>query len=302
MRVLMTGSTSGIGLVAARKLLGEGADLVGGARSLRTAPADIQARATLLTLDLADLNSVERFAAEAKALPAFDALVLNAGLQVTSAERSTQGLELTFAANHLAHFLLIERLAASLTTGGRVVVTSSGTHDADKKTGMPPPLHADARKLAYPDTDPQRDAKAGPAGRRAYSTSKLCNVMTGRELARRLAVTRPDIAVVAYDPAYVPNTGLARSYPAPVRFLVGHILPLVLRGPWVSTPEVSGGALADLASSAVYAEARGDYVSVRGLKPDVIPPSTLARDDEACAKLWDDSRALLLELGFATSF
>lgn len=297
----MTGATSGIGLVAARKLLNEGADLWVGARSPESAPADIQEGCTVLPLDLADLGSVERFAGQAATAQPFDVLVLNAGLQVTSDQRSAQGLELTFAANHLAHFLLIERLATGLGTDGRVVITSSGTHDPAKKTGMPPPLHADARRLSHPENDPARDAKPGPAGRRAYSTSKLCNVMTARELSRRLNATRPDIAVAAYDPAYVPNTGLARDYPAPARFLVARILPLVLRGPWVSTPEVSGGHLARLATDPAYQTARGAYFSVQALELNMIPPSELARNEEACASLWDDSRALLMELGFATS-
>ena len=125
--------------------------------------------------------------------------------------------------------------------------------------------------------------------------------MTARELARRLASPRPDIAVAAYDPAYVPNTGLARDYPAPARFLVARILPLVLRGPWVSTPEVSGVHLASLAADPAYKTARGGYFSVRALQLEEVPPSSLARDDAACARLWDDSRALLAELGFDTS-
>ena len=302
MRVIMTGATSGIGLVAARKLLEQGVDLVVGARRPDDAPADLKARATLTPLDLADLASVERFAKVAAALSPFDALVLNAGLQVTSAQTSAQGLELTFAANHLAHFLLIDRLVSGLGSGGRVVITSSGTHDPRQKTGMPPPLHADARKLAYPQTDRDRDAKPGTAGRRAYSTSKLCNVMTARELPRRLADTRPDVAAAAFDPAYVPATGLVRDYPAPARFIVAHVLPRLMAGrPWVSTPEVSGGYLADLASGAEGGSAHGDYFSVRALKLTNIAPSDLARDDAACARLWDDSRALLRELGHATS-
>ena len=297
MRMLMTGATSGIGLVAARKLVADGAELTIGVRNPAAAPADLKAACSLLPLDLADLDAVKRFADEAVRLPPFDVLVLNAGLQVTSEQTSAQGLELTFATNHLAHFLLVERLTLGLRDGGRVVVTSSGTHDPDTRSGMPPPRTTNVRTIAYPRTDPTRDANAGTAGRRAYSTSKLFNVMTARELAVRLATRRPDIAVAAYDPAYVPNTGLARGYPAWARFLVARILPVVLRGPWVSTPEVSGGHLADLATSPAHEAIRGGYFSVRSLKLEEVGPSAMARDGAACAKLWDDSRDLLVELG-----
>jgi len=150
MRVLMTGATSGLGLRAARELIADGAEMTIGARTPATVPADLKSRCTILPLDLADLEAVNSFADAAAAMPAFDALVLNAGLQITSEQTSTQGLELTFATNHLAHFLLIERLTLSLRENGRVVVTSSGTHDPETKSGMPPPLSADGRAMAYP--------------------------------------------------------------------------------------------------------------------------------------------------------
>ena len=301
MRILMTGGTSGIGLVAARRLMALGHAVTIGARRPGEVPADLKSKAAIVPLDLADLVGVERFVEAAAAAPAYDVMVLNAGLQVTSPQRSAQGLDLTFAANHLAHFLIARRLAPRLDPGGRVVITSSGTHDPETKSGMPPPLDADALRLAHPETDPKRDANAGTAGRRAYSSSKLCNVMTARELAKRLADTRPDIAVAAYDPAFVPATGLARGYPAPARFLVSRILPTLLRGrEWVSTPEVSGAHLARLASAPEYGTARGGYFSVRSLALREVQPSALARDDDACARLWDDSAALLAELGVAT--
>jgi NAD(P)-dependent dehydrogenase (short-subunit alcohol dehydrogenase family) len=107
----------------------------------------------------------------------------------------------------------------------------------------------------------------GVAGRRAYSTSKLCNVMTARELARRLAPSRPDIAVAAFDPGFTPGTGLARDYPAPLAFVFRRVLPaLPLLGERQSTPRRSGGFLGDLAigRDERIADARGTYFSVRG--------------------------------------
>ena len=292
MRIVMTGGTAGIGLVAARRLLKTRALLAVGARRPDQAPADFGGRVDLKPFDLADLQQVRAFAARIAEGPPIDVLLLNAGLQNVTGGRSRQGYELTFAANHLAHHLLLRLLLPRMATNGRIILTASGTHDPAEQTGMPPPIHADARRLALPETDPERDAKPGIAGRRAYSTSKLCNVMTARELARRLTVDRPDIMVAAFDPGFTPGTGLARDYPFPLSLVFRFILPLVVRGKRVSTPTNSGQLLAQLATSARWSDARGDYIAVRGKDLEIVPPSVLARDDAACARLWADSEAL----------
>ncbi len=296
MTIIMTGATSGIGLVAARRMIEMGAALAVGARRPENAPTDLCERARLLPLDLADLASVERFA-EAARSEAITALVLNAGLQTLRRETSAQGFELTFAANHLAHFLLIVRLLRRLGPNARVILTSSGTHDPALKTGMPPPLDADAGRLARANTSAEAAARPSFAGRRAYSSSKLANLMTSRELAVRLAEARPDVAVMAFDPGFTPGTGLARAYPAPLGFVFRRIMPLVMRGAFVSTPAISGRALADLITAPVYGAARGAYFSVRDKALTSAEPSLLARDADACARLWGESAALLRQAG-----
>lgn len=296
MRIVMTGGTAGIGLVAARHWLAAGSDLTIGARAPGVAPADLRRAATFHPLDLADLETVRSFAGQLEGEAAIDVLILNAGLQNVTGGRSAQGLEITFAANHLAHYLLARRLVSKMAQGGRIVLTASGTHDPEEKTGMPPPRHADAQRLARPETDPDLDPKAGMAGRRAYSTSKLCNVMTARELAKRTAGTRPDLSIMAFDPGFTPGTGLARDYPGAASWVFRHILPLVVRGERVSTPANSGALLAGMAAGADYAGSRGGYFAVRGKALREVPPSTLARDDGACARLWEDSEAILAEV------
>lgn len=292
MRIVMTGGTAGIGLVAARRLLRDNGSLVIGARRPDRAPAGFQGRVDVKPLDLADLEQVRAFADRVAQGPAIDALLMNAGLQNVTGGRSKQGYELTFAANHLAHHLLLRLLLPRMAANGRIILTASGTHDPAEKTGMPPPLHADARRLAHPETDPQRDARSGVAGRRAYSTSKLCNVMTVRELARRAAAERPDLMVAAFDPGFTPGTGLARDYPFPLSLVFRFIFPLLFHGERVSTPANSGRLLAELATDPRWAGARGDYIAVRGQELKAVPPSELARDDAACAALWTDSEAL----------
>jgi NAD(P)-dependent dehydrogenase (short-subunit alcohol dehydrogenase family) len=294
MNIVMTGATSGIGLAAARRLIAEsGASLIVGARTPERAPEDIRSKARALPLDLARLQSVRDFAAMLADEPAIDALILNAGLQTQHGQVSDDGFEMTFAVNHLAHYLLARLLVPRMASGGRIILTSSGTHDPDLKTGMPAPLHADAGKLAHPQTDPERDKNAGMAGRRAYSASKLCNVMTARSLATHLAGDRPDIMLAAFDPGFTPGTGLARDYPGPLNLIFRHVMPIFMRGERTSTPENSGRLLSELATEPRYQSARGGYFAVRGTQLVETPASKLAQDDAAGERLWRDSAAMV---------
>jgi NAD(P)-dependent dehydrogenase (short-subunit alcohol dehydrogenase family) len=133
-----------------------------------------------MRLDLSSLASVRHFVREVDAtdLP-IQALVCNAGLQLgRGPQRSADGFELTFAVNHLGHFLLtnllLRRLAAN--APARIVVVASGVHDPKLRTGMPKPRITDVGALAVAEVD----------GRLAYVRSKLCNLWFTYELARRL--------------------------------------------------------------------------------------------------------------------
>ena len=283
--IVMTGATSGIGLVAATRLIGGGHRLIAGVRSSQALPG-----AELLPLDLADLASVRSFAERCQA--PIDGLVLNAGMQVhTAARRSADGFELTFATNHLAHYLLARQLLPKLTAGGRIILTSSGTHDPAEKTGIPAPLHGDARRLADPDTDPDLSKSAMAAGLRAYSSSKLCNLMTARSLASNAEVTAKAITVHAYDPGFIPTTGLARNAPWIVRSVIMPVIGLLPLGKGTNTLDTGGNALAGLADGSI--DATEVYMSLRGGQPTWPQPSVLARDDALCQQLWNDSATMV---------
>lgn len=286
----MTGATNGIGAAASDALLAAGHDLLIGARKPASA-VTLKARgATLAPLELSSLASVRAFAEEIARFAPVDALVLNAGVQLLKPARSKDGFELTFAINHLAHYYLARAAIPFLVSGGRLIMTSSATHDPAEKTGIPPPRHADARLLAFPEHDTAQDGDPGTAGRRAYASSKLANAMTARELALRLKPTRPDLAIAAFDPGFTPGTGLAREYPPAIAFAFKAVLPVLGRfGSRVSTPKASGRLLAALAVSPAYSEARGGYFAVRGGQLREMQPSALARDGEACAALWAES-------------
>ncbi len=295
MKIVMTGATGGIGLEAARRLVGqEAVRLLIGARAPDRLPPPLKGRAEAAPLDLASLASVRTFAGAVAGGDAIDVLILNAGIQNVTDARSADGFELSFAVNHLAHYLLARLLLDRMAPGGRIILTASGTHDPAEKTGLPPPRHIDPARLAWPHQDPDLDRRRITRGQRAYTTSKLANVMTVRELARRTEETRPDLSVIAMDPGFTPGTGLARDYPGPSGLIFRVLLPhLVRRTDRVSTPENSGRLLAALATEPRLAGLRGRYLAVRREDLVDVPPSAVAHDADLSAKLWDCSARLV---------
>lgn len=288
--IVMTGATTGIGAAAAGHFKAPATRLIVGARR------GVVAGAETLPLDLASLASVRGFADGVIAslgVTRIDALVLNAGGQRPDVDaRSIDGHELTFATNHLAHYLLLRLLLPHLATGARIVITSSGTHDPAEKTGVPPPRHADARRLADPASDPTRVTNAITAGMRAYSTSKLCNLMTAMTLAETPDAIANGWIVTAYDPGLTPGTGLARNQIWPVRALVWPLLPLLQPfRPGMNSLAAAGRGLAELATTVTPPGARV-YGSLRKGVLTWPEPSALARDAAARAQLWDDSARL----------
>ncbi len=294
MKIVMTGATGGIGLEAAQRLVGgPAARLIVGARRPDRLPGPLKGRAEAIALDLASLASVRTFAAAVAEGDSIDVLILNAGIQNVTDAVSADGFELSFAVNHLAHYLLVRLLLPRMARGGRIILTASGTHDPAEKTGIPPPRHIDAARLAWPRQDPDLDRRRIVRGQRAYSTSKLANVMTARELAHRTEAAHPDLTIIAFDP-FTPGTGLARDYPGPSGLIFRFLLPLLVkRTDRVSTPESSGRLLAELATDPGHAGLRGRYMAVRREEVVDAPPSAAAHDAELAEKLWDNSAGLV---------
>jgi NAD(P)-dependent dehydrogenase (short-subunit alcohol dehydrogenase family) len=277
--VLVTGGNSGIGYECARELARHGWRVLIASRDRTASAASVErmraasgnAAVSEMGLDLGSLAGVRAFVAELEAADVpLRALVCNAGLQVTQGLHHTaEGYELTFAVNHLGHFLLTNLLLRRLLANApaRIVVVASGVHDPKNTTAMPKPAIADVETLA---------ARGGATpgeynGRLAYVNSKLCNLWFTYELVRRLeAVPAVDgarpLTVNAFDPGLVPGSGLARDYPAVLRFVWDRILPGVARAlsiviPGINPADKSGAALARLVVDPALGDATGKYFS-----------------------------------------
>jgi len=138
-RILVTGVSAGLGVETARSLASYGAHVVGAARDLAKAEAatapvrkDVAANGgsfELVELDLANLKSVRACADKllAKNEP-FDAIIANAGVMATPFGHTAEGFETQFGTNHLGHFVLVNRIASLIHTGGRLINVSSSGH------------------------------------------------------------------------------------------------------------------------------------------------------------------------------
>jgi NAD(P)-dependent dehydrogenase (short-subunit alcohol dehydrogenase family) len=290
---IVTGGNAGLGFECASALAKDSGVLViiacrdvrkgeQAAQRMREAKGSVK----VLSLDLARQASVRAFveAFRKGRFPPLSGVVCNAGVQNVGAPTKTEeGYETTFAVNHLGHYLLTRLLLADLVSDGRITFVSSGTHDPTQKTGMPEPHYTTAEALAH-DFEP-----SPKAGRRRYTTSKLCNVLCTYEYARRFAAS-PDprlqsLRVNAFDPGLMPATGLARTYSAPLRFIARYILPvLALFVSNVHSAATSGRRLALLASGG-EGSATGKYFS----DGREIPSSAASYDTRKALDLWNRS-------------
>lgn len=291
--LIVTGGNTGLGFECAYALSKDSSVLLiiacrdaekgeEAARRLR----ETKGNAKVLPLDLSRQASVRAFveAFRRGQFPPLVGIVCNAGLQNVGAPAKTEeGYETTFAVNHLGHYLLTRLLLPDLATNASITFVSSGTHDPTQKTGMPVPRYVTAEALAH-DFEP-----GGNAGRRRYTTSKLCNVYCTYEYARRLAGSSDSrlqsVRVNAFDPGLMPTTGLARSYSAPLRFVSRYILPaLSMFISNIHSPVTSGRRLASLASGGEGA-ATSKYFS----DGKEIRSSVESYDTQKALDLWNTS-------------
>jgi NAD(P)-dependent dehydrogenase (short-subunit alcohol dehydrogenase family) len=269
--VILTGATCGIGHAAAVELARRGAELgiVGRDPERVSATAD-DARAAgggapvhEHVADLASMDEVRRLGAELlDAHPRIDVLANNAGAMFTARHVTADGLEQTFALNHLAPFLLTNLLLERLTeSGARVVTTASDAH----RGGL---LDLDDLQAEHGRFRPMQ----------VYGTSKLCNILFTRELQRR----NPGIAANCFHPGVI-RTGFGKNDGLLARISV------TIAGPFFKSPESGATSLVWLALDPAAGELRGRYVE----KQRPVEPSAQAQDDRLAAELWERSEELV---------
>lgn len=268
--IVFTGATSGLGEAAALNLAQQGARIVLIARDQKRADetlAKLKAAAPgaahkAYIADFSRLADMKRAGALiASEEPQIDVLANNAGAIFSQRQITADGLEMTFAVNHMAHFVLTNALLNTLkaTPGARIINTGSSAHGPAKL-----------------DLDDLSSERAGIL--RAYGLSKLCNMLHARELARRLEGT--SVTANSFHPGFVAsrfgdNTGL-------LGFLIG-----IGKNFRAISNEEGADTLIWLASSTEGGQERGGYFVRRKRAP-----ASAEFNDINARKLWDASEAI----------
>ena len=266
---LVTGANTGIGKVAAVELARQGATVVmvcrdkakGQAARREIQQASGNNQVDLLLADLSSQANIRKLAVDFKTRHSrLDVLLNNAGLYMPKRTLSTDGIETTFAVNHLAYFLLANLLLDVLKQAApsRVINVSSGAH----RRGV----------MAFDNLQGERSY----SGISAYSNAKLANILFTRELARRLAGTR--VTVNCLHPGVV-ATQIFRNLPKPLEWLVKA---------FALSPEKGAQTSVYLASSPEVAHVTSKYF----VKQRETAPVAAAQDDAVARKLWQISEQL----------
>jgi NAD(P)-dependent dehydrogenase (short-subunit alcohol dehydrogenase family) len=282
--VVITGATSGIGQAATEKLAKRGARIVqiardrerGNAARKKLQENGPEVTQTIYYADLSRISEMKRVSAEIAASESrVDVLINNAGAIFGARQLTEDGLELTFALNHLAYFVLTyglrERLVAS--APARVVNTASDSHEA---------VNFDPHDLqsvkAYRWTLPVWLRYGGP-GFTVYGRSKLCNILFTRELSRRLHGT--GVPANCWHPGFA-----ATNLGAQAGGLMGFGIGVAKR--FARSPPESSKTLVYLASSPQIAGVTGEYFH----NQHTVQPSKVAQHDAAGKLLWLESSRL----------
>ena len=264
--VIITGATSGIGEVAAIRLAEQGARIVFTARDKARADETMAklrqagpgADHAVHMVDLSRLAEMKRVGAILAQEPQIDVLVNNAGALFNKRQETADGLEMTFALNHMGYFVITNILLPRLKPGARIVTVASNAHRG--------------AKLKFDDLQSTR----GYVGFPVYSKSKLANILFNRELARRVPA---GVTANALHPGFVAtrfgdNSGGLMRTVLKVAKPIGAI-----------SPEEGAKTIIYLASSPAVANVSGLYF--HKCKPAT--PTAEARNDDDAKRLWEIS-------------
>ena len=270
---LVTGASDGIGYVAARELARMGARVIAVGRNAgktHAAAVRIVHETTnddvgYLLADLSSQREVRRLADQVKEqCPRLDVLLNNAGAIFLSSPGSVDGLEMTFALNHMGYFLLTNLLLDLVrdSAPARIINVSSSSHGSPGRFRL--------EDLPKPESN---------RGYRAYGRSKLCNILFTYELARRLEGT--GVTVNALHPGLV-RTNIARN-----NGLLGRVVNFFIGARGIDADQ-GAETLVYLASSPDVEGVTGQYFVDR----TAVPSSVLSYDTGLAEGLWDLSERL----------
>jgi NAD(P)-dependent dehydrogenase (short-subunit alcohol dehydrogenase family) len=297
-RFIVTGANSGIGLITARQLASQGAEVILACRRVGEAEARIaeiraelpDAKLEARELDLGSLASVDAFAEQFLAdYDQLHGLINNAGVMNSPKGTTKDGFETQLGINHVGHFALTERLLDVLkkSAPSRIVIVSSCYHD--KAMGREGDIHLDDLHYERRSYD----------GWEAYAQSKLANLLHAKGLAKRLEGT--GVTAVSVHPGWV-RTNLARnSMPLWVQnYLLRPVLKLAgMIEPWEGAQTTLFAAL-----DPSVEDHAGAYYSQLGMYRDkscnaggwpMRSPNPKAQDDALADELWAATERMIAE-------
>ncbi|MEV0622208.1 oxidoreductase [Nonomuraea sp. NPDC050404] len=261
---IVTGANSGIGLPTALELARHGAHVIVAARNpgkgeeavasiLRAVPG---ARVEYGRLDLADLDSVRRFA---EGVTELDLLVNNAGIAMVPRQLTQDGFELQFGTNHLGHYALTGLLLPLLAVrpAARVVTVSSDAYSAGRIDFDDLGLERRYNRIA------------------AYARSKLANMLFGLELQRRAAEAGMDLKSMVVHPGMA-ATGIVK---------LGPLMPLTK----LFLKPAAVGAVPSLYAATSPDVRGGEFIGPKG---KLLRTAEVGRSEELAARLWEVSADL----------
>lgn len=276
---IVTGANSGMGMATARALLNEGATVIMLCRSEKRGKEayeklleDGNCRTYLILADLGDYDSIRNFTKQVKErFDKIDILVNNAGFISLDRQETKEGLERQFGINHVGHFLLTTELLDMMGEGSRIVNVASGAH----KTG----------KIHFDDINLHKGFNVF----KAYSQSKLANVLFTRDLARR--VKDRGITVNCCHPgAVATNIGIDRETG------FGKTVTKLLK-PFFQTPEQGAATAIFLATDESVKDITGEYF----YKCKIAKSSKRSKDMELAKRLFEFSEQLVQQKPGATN-